>query len=94
VAEDIINDVADTEDSEESKGNGGKGKAARILARALWMANWSVSNPESTPEERKEAWKAASEERVERVTQARRVLRIMAKRGVTFSVAPGAREED
>jgi hypothetical protein len=84
--------LGDTDDAGEGKG--GMAKAARTLARALWLADWSVANPDARPDERKAAWKAASEGRVDRVAQARRVLRIMAKRGVTFSVAQDFSEED
>jgi hypothetical protein len=83
---------APVEDAVEGKG--GMAKAARIMARALWLADWTAANPDATPEERKAAWKAASDGRVDRVVHARRVLRIMAKRGVTFTVAPDSNEED
>ncbi|MCX7288629.1 MAG: hypothetical protein NTW20_14025, partial [Rhodobacterales bacterium] len=63
-------------------------------ARALWLSDWSAANPDATPEERKAAWKAASEERVERVIHARRVLRVMAKRGLTFTLAANFGEDD
>jgi hypothetical protein len=86
--------MADESQDDSGNGKGGMAKAARIMARAIWLADWSALNPDATPEERKAAWQAASEGRVDRVTQARRVLRIMAKRGVTFTVAPDSNEED
>ena len=87
MSEEIL-DVADK--AAESEGKGGAGKAARIMARAFWLVEWTAANPDATQEDRKAAWKAASEERTGKVKLARKALKIMGKRGVTFIVAPGA----
>ncbi len=82
------------EDAGEGEGKGGIGKAARIMARALWVVDWSAAHPDATPEERKAAWKAGAEGRSGKVKQARKALKIMGKRGVTFIVAPGAANDE
>jgi hypothetical protein len=66
---------------------------ARLMARALWQATWSTANPDATPAERQAAWKAAGPERAEKLRLARRVLRLLAKRGVTL-VAPADADAD
>lgn len=88
-------DSLDTaEDTGEGEGKGAASKAARIMARALWLVDWSAAHPNATPEERKAAWKSGVEGRSGRVKQARKALKIMGKRGVTFIVAPGAGNDE
>lgn len=76
--------------TEKGEGKGGVAKAARIMARAIWLVDWSAANPDATSEDRKAAWKASAEGRNAKVKQARKALKIMGKRGVTFIVAGDA----
>lgn len=87
-------DTAEDAGEGDGEGKGAVGKAARIMARALWLVDWSAAHPDATSEERKAAWKAGVEGRGARVKQARKALKIMGKRGVTFIVAPGAGNDE
>jgi hypothetical protein len=94
MSDEILVESEDLEDSGEGGGKGSVGKVTRIMARALWRVEWTAANPSGTQEDRRAAWKAATEERIASVKLARRALRLMSKRGVYFSIAPDSVSED
>lgn len=58
-------------------------KVTRAVSRAFFMASYKRSNPEATKEQTQEAWTAAASEQR---TIARKALRRLAAKGVTFTV--------
>jgi hypothetical protein len=90
------NNVDDAEETGESDGEGkvGVGKVARIMARSLWLVEWSAAHPDASSEERRAAWKEGTEGRSAKVKQARKAIKIMSKRGVTFIVSPNASADE
>ena len=70
------------------------GLVVRMLIRAVWMQEWMLANPESTPETRKAAWKDAREATMEKNLKIyRRAIRALAFSGVTISLNEEALNE-
>ncbi|MDT8853540.1 hypothetical protein RNZ50_00535 [Paracoccaceae bacterium Fryx2] len=84
MADQIAEDATDTADAKSDAG-----KVARLLVRALWQVEWSAANPDAKPGARKAAWQEVRESRAEHIKTARKALRILERRGVTLTVAPG-----
>lgn len=88
----------ETEDTttggKDGEGKDGGGKMARILARTLWLQEWSAANPNADAAARKAAWQAAKGPRVK---DARKLLRRLEKNGLAFTLtetAAGTSEDD
>lgn len=67
-------------------------KVAVLLVRALWQVEWMQANPASTLADRKEAWKAIRDTRLEHLKAARKVVNLMGKWGV--SMTPPAKPDE
>lgn len=78
--------VADAEESSEERK-----KIVRRLAHAMWLAQWSVDNPKAGAEARKAGWKAA---RGDAIKGARKVLRLVEKKGVALTLTGADPETD
>jgi hypothetical protein len=77
--------------AEADEGSEDRKRIVRRLAHATWQVQWTAANPDAGAEARKAAWKAA---RPEAVKVARKVLRLLEKKGVALTVTDAAAAED
>jgi hypothetical protein len=71
-------------------GAGPKAEAmiARLLVRAMWAQDYTTANPDSTPEQRKAAWKEGRAAAVEaNLKSCRKHIAFMKRAGVTMTLS-------
>ena len=86
----MIDHIEDADTAPEKRKNRkGTPKVAKVVARALWAAQWREANPDGTAEARRAAWKEVREEETKK---ARGLVRYLERSGVSLTlVAKGRR---